>query len=453
MHLDLRSVYSGKALDVLLHLPLNGYTFTRVRQITFVCYWAEGEESRSQQQMDSVESRAEDMAVVCAFVDAVKRMAPLVDYVIVQTEDLSTGELQLSDLHFGDIVSRLFQLTNRVSYLSIVSRLPMRLLLDDIRDLVHFSYQSNSGVTDDHALAMQVARQSAPTLKYLCFAARMRTSLSDLFQDSGRGSYTSYPCLLSLVLDHWTPLPVLVPPVSRNVVLFPQLQGLSMSTAYPFSDDVPFRGNAATLRVLDVVASRELCVILQRYRVFGPTSHPGLYDVKVEWQDEGTQDYFESSEAYAQFVLSIGPGAAVRTFSGIPSDGDLSSALSLFKSHACIRVLNLPKIPLKLWDVEFLTRSLPLLTDLSCLSTGLGLMTDDIDIDDYAAFMFSLRNPSRERFRCWRLGEVASGRLHETVQCVLSVALMCPNFTYAAVGYFMRKKFMMLMEEAIESDG
>ncbi|KAJ2103010.1 hypothetical protein GGI09_000901 [Coemansia sp. S100] len=106
-----------------------------------------------------------------------------------------------------------------------------------------------------------------------------------------------------------------------------------------------------------------------------------------------------------------------------------------------------------LWDIEFLTRSLPLLSNLGCRSTGLGLMMEDIALDDYAEFMRSLSSPSRENFRYWRLANVRRGDLLETVECVLSVALFCPNFIYAAVSSSICKEFMELMEETIQSDG
>ncbi|KAJ2898741.1 hypothetical protein IWW38_001249 [Coemansia aciculifera] len=139
---------------------------------------------------------------------------------------------------------------------------------------------------------------------------------------------------------------------------------------------------------------------------------------------------------------------------GISLSEDLSSALGLMKDHTCIRELALPDTPLMLWDVELLTRSLPLLSDLHCMTAGLGLLIDDIGLDNYAAHMCSLSNPARKRFRCWRFGfaEMADNFLGP-VQCVLSVALMCPNFTHVAVCNRVRGRFMLLMEQTIESDG
>ncbi|KAJ2055305.1 hypothetical protein GGI17_006684, partial [Coemansia sp. S146] len=453
IYLDLYSVYSGEALEMLLRHSSEDLVFPRVRKMTFIMPWLadEGRELLLRQQADSVAMGVEDK--ISAFVQRVEQIAPLANVFNVQPGVISAGVQQHVARFFGNVISRLFQLSKRVSYLSAAPQIPMELPADTIHDLVHFSYHSNYNTAANHVRAMQVARQSAPTLRDLRFSANAENGLSDLFWDSDGGNYINYPRLLSLVLDIWTLSPALLPPVSRGVVLFPRLLDLKMTYTYPFSDDLPFRGNAATLRSLCIVASREVCDILRRYEVFSSTSHRELKRVEIEGSTDTVANYFESSEAYMQFTLSIGPGASVRNVRGIPSGEDLSPALSLLTSHSCIQLLDLPDIPLMLWDIEFLTRSLPLLSDLGCLSTGLGLMTEDIALDDYAAFMHSLSSPSRERFRCWRLAQVVSGDLQETVECVLSVAMFCPNFTYAAVSNPIRKEFMALMEEAIESDG
>ncbi|KAJ2352053.1 hypothetical protein GGH92_001487 [Coemansia sp. RSA 2673] len=445
IYLDLHSVYTGKALEELVRHLSDDPMFPRVRRLTFIMSWLADE-----RQVDSAETSMEDN--IGAFVQRVRQIAPSVNLIDVQPGVDSVGVQRVAHF-FGNVISQLSQLTRRISFFSVATRIPMELPVDTVHDLVHFNYYTLDDNIDNHVRAMQVARQSAATLQYLRFNANTRTGLSNLFWDSDSGSYFNYPCLLSLVLGIWTFSPVLLPPVARGVVLFPRLSDLKMTNTYPFSDDLPFRGNVATLRYLHIVATREVCDILRQYEVFSSTSHSELKRVEIESPTDGIPSHFESREAYMRFALGIGPGALVRSIRGISTGEDLSPALSLLTSHSCIQLLDFPDTPLMLWDIEFLTRSLPLLSNLGCLSTGLGLMMEDIALDEYAEFMHSLSSPSRENFRCWRLANVVRGDLQETVECVLSVALFCPNFDYAAVSSLIRKEFMKLMEETIQSDG
>ncbi|KAJ2460815.1 hypothetical protein GGF42_000592 [Coemansia sp. RSA 2424] len=444
---SIQSISSGEALDRLSHAPFDTCAFPKAGTISCIF-------DLSLLPPYDAELTTDIEANVCAFVSRVKQIIPSPKDVCVQPSFVDTHMPQASGYHYGSLVTQLFQLASRVSYLAMLDSLPMELQADNICGLVHFSYQSSSIVADDHTQAMHIARRNAPTLQLLCIAAALDGGVSALVQASD-GNYVNYRSLHSLDLNVWRGPPASLPPAARGVVLFPRLVNLSIPANYPFSDDLPFRGNSATLGFLSVLADREVCDILRRYKVFTPTSHPGLLCVEIELPPNSIPHHFESSEACMQFVLSIGPNASRRDIHGISFGEDLSSALSLIKNHTCIHGLSLPDTPLMLWDIEFLTRSLPLLSDLLCKATGLGLMTEDIALDDCAAFMCSLSSPERKRFRCWRLNCVENDDddLFETVQCVLFVALMCPNLTHVAVHKKVSDRFMALMEQTIESGG
>ncbi|KAJ2907945.1 hypothetical protein GGI21_003379, partial [Coemansia aciculifera] len=223
--------------------------------------------------------------------------------------------------------------------------------------------------------------------------------------------------------------------------LFPSLQHLTIRRDYPFGDDTLFRGNAASLEILHMMPSRDICDILLIHSVFAPTSHPKLRRVKIEELPEDMPSHFESSTAYLQFVLGIGPMAAVREIAGVGDKDWLLPALSLFKGHAYIQVLALPDTRLLFRDVVSLIQSLPLLSDLYCLETGVGAMTDDVDLGELTAY-----------FRCWHLGFRSSSDLKDVAASVLGVALLCPNFSHVALSNCVHDDVMMAMEVAIESD-
>ncbi|KAJ2047170.1 hypothetical protein GGI08_006335, partial [Coemansia sp. S2] len=53
-----------------------------------------------------------------------------------------------------------------------------------------------------------------------------------------------------------------------DLVVFPVLKYAKISLAYPFADDVLFRGNNATLRYLDIPVCKDIVEMLYRRNVF-----------------------------------------------------------------------------------------------------------------------------------------------------------------------------------------
>ncbi|KAJ2909184.1 hypothetical protein GGI21_002134 [Coemansia aciculifera] len=445
-YVSIRSIYSGEALSILSSAPYDGCAFPKARTTRCAFYL-------SLVDLDDAEHATDIEGNIRLFMDRVKQTIPLPKDVTVYPGHIAANmPRDVSGHHYTSLISLLCQLSHKVYYRALVPTLSLEMHADGVRNLVHFWYQSmDEGI--DHSWALGVARWNAPTLQLLNIAAALPTGISALIRGLD-GDCVRYSFLESLELDMFGGPPVPFPPVAHGVVLFPKLVNLTIFNHYPFSDDLPFRGNAATLGKLSIPVSRELRDILRRYSVFTPTSHADLECVEIDMPLDSIPDIFESSEACMQFALSIGQHASNMYIRGISLGEDLSSALGLTKDHTCIRELALPDTPLMLWDVELLTRSLPLLSDLHCMTAGLGLLIDDIGLDNYAAHMCSLSNPARKRFRCWRFGfaEMAANFLGP-VQCVLSVALMCPNFTHVAVCNRVRGRFMLLMEQTIESDG
>ncbi|KAJ2329882.1 hypothetical protein GGI00_003838 [Coemansia sp. RSA 2681] len=321
----------------------------------------------------------------------------------------------------------------------------MDLQPDSMRNLVHLEYRVKSG---NSAQIMQVVRQNSQTLQHLALSSQKDLHISGLIIHDDSGSYTEYPRLTTLDLNLQTSLPRFCQPVTNGVTLFPCLTRLFIWRDYPFGDDTLFRGNAASLEILRIMPGRDICDIIRTFDVFTPTSHPRLQCIKIEQFPEETPSHFESSRAYLQFVLSIAPGASVRDIAGITDTDWLPPALSLL--HTCIQVLALPDTRLLLCDVIPLIDSLPLLSDLYCLETGLGELAEDSALDTFSARMRSRRRPTTERFRCWHLGYRDVSNLKGAVMCVLGVALMCPNFSHVALSISVHSEFMALMEETIE---
>ncbi|KAJ2744570.1 hypothetical protein GGI20_002859 [Coemansia sp. BCRC 34301] len=263
-----------------------------------------------------------------------------------------------------------------------------------ICDLVHLQYL----LDDSDSPLFQLTRRNALTLQSLVITCERKTDIGLLIQDAD-GNGTTYPQLSRLrVSAMYIGDDGLRTQAFHDVVPFPRLCHLHFHTSYPFVDDVVFRGNAATLESL-------------------------LLNL-----DTG----FDNADDCLRFVLDIGPGASV---CGIrESDGNelnLLPALPAFATYLPIQVLELFHFNLDLWQTIGLVQSLPLLSDIHTGLPNLGSLPEGIALDKLPAHMVSTYTSIGERFQCWDILHI--GRQEEdTVTCMLSVALVCPNFDSVA---------------------
>ncbi|KAJ2464306.1 hypothetical protein GGI03_003312 [Coemansia sp. RSA 2337] len=437
---DTRLVYSGDALKMILNSPLRTALFPKVRSLICSFIWLPPD--WNYYDPEDVEAN------ICAFVERVKQVVPMVNKVSIRSNEADNMGQLSEDEYFGYLTSHLYQLASRISYTADAPFNPMELQLGLIHNLTSLECESN---IDSISNIVQVARQSAQTLQKLTLAYQLQIDIADLVQNPG-GDYVEYPCLSTLFLDLNT-YPSFPPlSVDSGVVLFPGLKSINVSYDYPFGDDALFRGNTATLEYLRVAPGPEFCNVVRRYKVFTPTSHPKLQWVESVRLPIGMETQFASTESHLRFMLNIAPDAAVKVIDDIPVGEETFLALNQLSDHTFMQVLNLGSTQLMLWEVIHIVKSLPILSDLVCQSTGLGTYFEDIAVDMLPVYVRGIQVPLRERFRCWRLGDVNSSSLKETVMCILVVAMTFPNFSYANLPNSILHEYMELMKETLELD-
>ncbi|KAJ2867188.1 hypothetical protein GGH94_000991 [Coemansia aciculifera] len=438
--LDERTVYSGEALEVISRAPYDGCSFPLARKIAFTFV---------KERKDVMNDPLLVGANIVAFVERIKQMAPLVGEIsvlIVDCDDMRG----IADQHFGDLASRLYQLAYRVEYNYILdTEDSMRLQLDMIRNLTYLSYNSDSSIGDAYQF-VQLSQRNAQTLQSLILECEHDIDILGLVQDAG-GNHVTYPHLLTLKL--WAASDTDEPrrPQFRGAAPFPTLRRLHINLDSTFDDDIFFRGNATTLEWLDMTLDFLSVPMLRKFKVFVPGSHPKLQRVKL-WYSENTLELFASPAEAMQFMFDIGSRAAVREYAKYNLQQDLLPMLSSFGSHSPMRVLLLPSLRPELWQVITLIKSLPLLLDLQTSSPSLEPMPDGITSDKLPEHMVADYAPMGRRFRCWHLDIGYANICSELATCVLLLALVCPNFDYAAVGKEHREFFMEQMEKVIASD-
>ncbi|KAJ2749833.1 hypothetical protein GGI19_005450, partial [Coemansia pectinata] len=317
--LDIKSVYSGKALRLLSDAPYEGHSFPLVRKLRFELtsdsdgnhYWEPVCDDLRHDELEP-ESDADDDAAtpkshyvyppdtaanIAAFVQRIKQMAPAVSEIDVSTYYIFPD----FDDHILDLVRQLFGVVEKYT---VISRgncsMVMYLDLETIRDLVHLECSLDRYSND----LMPLIRHSTQTLQFLDLDMD-DVDITGAVRDPDSGAYLEYPCLHTLITRSPPDPRPSQRAVFKDIVPFPRLLRLSVLSNYPFGDDVLFRGNAGTLEYLELRLLPETISMLKKYRVFTPTSHPNLKCVKLD-----LTYVFATVAEYMQFFLSIGPGAS-----------------------------------------------------------------------------------------------------------------------------------------------
>ncbi|KAJ2831402.1 hypothetical protein GGI24_001585 [Coemansia furcata] len=131
----------------------------------------------------------------------------------------------------------------------------------------------------------------------------------------------------------------------------------------------------------------------------------------------------------------------------------IPSVLSAIGEYASIQVLSMKDLVLKIWDAITLIKSLPLLSDLCTQAPTLGILPLDAEDEDLHDYVLRTYAPMGERFRCWKAIIAGDIDFKMLATCMLLLALICPNFDYAAVDKDKREQLMDALKKKIEESG
>ncbi|KAJ2069181.1 hypothetical protein GGI08_000487 [Coemansia sp. S2] len=451
---DAWAVYSGKALEHLSTARFEGCPFPHVRVLLVTLHINPKEAGDGDEFIPAItkDYPLEMTANTTAFVQRLKQMAPGINEVDVEVLlDIDDGiSLEECSVHDRELARQLFGIADTMVAITPGSA-PMVMFMDlePLRSLVRIDIQ-----LDGYAeVIVPMVRRNTQTLQVLAVSVRGLAEITGLIQNTGVGDYLEYPCLHTLKLYEFNGLMELKKPVFPGAVPFPNLRKLTLWSCYPFGDDVVFRGNAATLMYLDMEMDITLITVILKHDVFTPGSHPKLHCVIVDSLERHTLIEHPNYPAYLQFVLGIGQGAPVREY-GIPKFGNyLLLETPLHSRLANIQVLTLSHTPVDLWGILALLKLLPVLSDLTTLPPALGPMPTGVTRAKLTAHVISNYSPTAKRFHCWRFCDHNYGDHTDIVMCVVLVALVCPNFDYAAPRPSGHKIYREKLEDTIATGG
>ncbi|KAJ1670842.1 hypothetical protein GGF44_002575 [Coemansia sp. RSA 1694] len=357
IRVELECIYSGMALELLSRMPHKDCIFPAVRAIMFAF------RINPDDTGDDIDASVVQ-ANTTAFVQRLLQLAPrfrkcdldgCFDY-----DDFSVVKLG----QFSSLVRQILANMDSLKLALGDEYVSMDLDYAGVCNLVHIEY----GVNSNNWSCFQLVRQCAPTLQSLKLRplshyTESKSDLSGLIRDTG-GSCVAYSCLQSLSLEVWNESATPQRPSFGSFVAFPALRHVDIRSEYPFGDDTLFRGNAAILESLKMIMDADTAMMLRERRVFTRASHPRLRSVAIYEEDGFIPILFATYVDYMQFMLSIGPRAAVRVFPPMELEQDIPRALQLLGEHTSIQVLSLERAAFTVLDVVALIKSLPLLSDL-----------------------------------------------------------------------------------------
>ncbi|KAJ2052707.1 hypothetical protein H4S04_001159 [Coemansia sp. S16] len=386
-------------------------------------------------------------ANIATFVQRVKQMAPTVRKIEEIPYARANNLLKRRDVHIIDLVQQLFGIVEKHTVVAYGRDLTVGCLdLESTRDLVRIQYFMDQSAD----AAMQLIHSNVRTLQHLDLDVG-EADVTGLVRDPNGGGYLEYPCLHTLKIYSVYDRVLSEEAIFKDIVPFPRLSRLSV-WPYLFGDNVLFRGNSATFEYLEVELIQETVSMLRKCRIFTPTSHPNLKCVKIRLPLFDIPRAFVTAAEYTQFVLSIAPGASVRKISGLTKyPEDRTPALSMLKDHGCIQILSLPDTSLSLWDVISLVKSLPFLSDLHTQPMSGSELPQDISMDTLPGYIRATYGSIGRRFRCWHIETEWRTELNyvEAATFILLLALVFPNFDYAAIDKTHCIPFMSAMKKKI----
>ncbi|KAJ2750970.1 hypothetical protein GGI19_004785 [Coemansia pectinata] len=453
--LGVPNIYNGSALKELLRASHGDFSFPMVHSLKVTLIRT----TRKQRLLASIPAAQDIEPNIRAFVQRIRLIAPTTKKVCILLQSRSDNDSQFVVQHYRSLVAQLSLLGNTIEYRYLCCPMCLEPPPTGISSLIYDIYGE---VNSNGDLLVELARHNAPTLRVLNIYLGEAGSISQLIQNFD-GSSVQYPYLTSLKLEDWLmdeydprTMEKIVPqplPVFPGATPFPKLRHLSITDRYPFGDDTPFRGNAGTLEYLYLYLSPDIIEILKERQVFTPNSHPKLQCVKLRLTSLHPHSLLDTDISFMQFVLSIGSNARVRELNDWQLALPFQSVIPLLGEYTCIQVLSLSCIAMDLWSIISLVKTLPLLTDLHTHLSKPQVWPSGISKHKLPAYVIANYAPMGERLRCWRLGGLNGMEVKVAVKCVLLLALVCPNFDYAAVPAKRRELFMAYLKEAISSNG
>ncbi|KAJ2453029.1 hypothetical protein EV183_002538 [Coemansia sp. RSA 2336] len=298
---------------------------------------------------------------------------------------------------------------------------------------------------DNYTSLVQLLHANLPTLRELAIDYVDVLGFEHLVMDRS-GECISYPHLNKLVLTKQCSKEVQPLPPLCNAAPFPRLKTLQISFTFPFSNDLPFRGNSGTLVNIDVCLDNRALKQLHACGIFTGSKMRALDNLELDTQHEmaaaDASDVIEESSALLKHVMGRVTRFCVldqkftdRFLAQLalePLGFDNLQVLSVHHSSVTL-----------LWIADIIDR-LPQLLKLQCTVMQLGKGLRDTDLSQAASMLSArFRNTRASQLQIWQLHNHKTLELKTAVACILLLSSICPQLKRIA--------FPMVPDDAVEN--
>ncbi|KAJ1740354.1 hypothetical protein IWW42_004744 [Coemansia sp. RSA 1085] len=298
--------------------------------------------------------------------------------------------------------------------------------------------------SDNYTSLVQLLHGNSTVLRELVINYVDVLGFENLVMD-GSGECISYPHLNKLVLTKQCSKEIQPLPPLCNAAPFPRLKTLHITFTFPFSNDLPFRGNSGTLASIDLCLDSRALKQLHACGTFAGTRMRALDSLELDTQHEmaaDASDVVKESSALLKHVMG-----RVTRFCALDqkfTDQLLAQLALQPQGFDNLQVLYVHHHNVSLLWIAGIIDKLPQLLKLQCTVMQLGEGIRDVDLSQAANMLSArFRNTRASQLQIWQLHNHKTLEIKNAVSCILLLSFICPQLNRIA--------FSMVPDDTVEN--
>ncbi|KAJ1898012.1 hypothetical protein LPJ66_003013 [Kickxella alabastrina] len=433
--IDYCTLKNGSALERLKELPYKNMVFENAHTLNLVfgdCYCC-----KYAKQAD-VENLVEKHVL------AIKAMAPNMRNIFVESRPDNTGlDGRVSGLY--DIVPLLLNGAKKPMFSLGDSRFIEFVNAESFPGLTHLAF---GGDIDDERI-IELVHSNSATLENLEMKFIRNGNAAHLARTSN-GAWASFPCLQKLHLKRKSKGVSVEEVALTEAVMFPSLQWLTIEMEHPFGDDTIFRGNADTLKYIDMQVDTPTLDMVSRCGVFAKGRYRKLNYVSLKPVRLGGTGINVSPSQLSSIAMAMAAGSQSLNVNLFDLGREVIHYIKESPSVRDIRVLNMTRTKLSLFDIIYLVRQLPILVEIGVQYSGTGAEFDELSPGDFPDYVHAQYRPLGRYLDCLNQDHNGTDSNAERIAtCAMLMAIMCPNMTLATVPDNFKDGYTGFIEQAL----
>ncbi|KAJ1898332.1 hypothetical protein LPJ66_002823 [Kickxella alabastrina] len=436
IHVDFWSVFNGRALRMLSQAQ-PALMFPSARQVRV--YFISMDSDHDIGSFNDAEQR------VVQFIQYFRQMVPAATDITLVNNAIVDAPTTLIMRLVNRLAIGLYRNATRVSLTTFGQAPPMPLDADQLSRLTHINYESDK----NYEQFVRIIRHNADTLVSLSINSRQHIDVRSLVTDNASNSVV-YHGLLKLTIKLRSYQFDTVKPNVRDVDPFPSLQQLSVTPVYAFGDDTLFRGNHSSLEFLNIMMDTKTIGMIKDRGVFADSKYTKLQHIKLS----GLQHFESATSALVEFPQHMLP--ALRSLELVfryTLYQNMFSDIANTAGFERLQMLSLGNVGLPFSGIISLVKSMTLLCDIHCEMSSMDINPQGITNAKLPPHMHATYFPLSHKFRFWNMVTCQKTSPKNAAAAALLMAVMCPDFSCAAVAVYEKESYTAELRKAMRVAG